>query len=168
MGITPANHYEFTRIVRKLATCEVENLRASSADNYISFRVENTDVLIKCLEEFDKVFLTVDLRLRLTAPSSKLNEFIAMIGAEKMPVNHPYRIIAIVSSGDHNLIIQRTARKDTYIVRCLRTRNLDVVLPPSAFLITGTLGSIKNDVSRCYNLLNKLYSSWLEVDSRSR
>ncbi|MCS7110706.1 MAG: hypothetical protein N3D82_01935 [Ignisphaera sp.] len=161
--IIPRNPYEFAKIVKRLTVCNVRNLRANSADNNIHFKVENVDALIGCLEGFDEVFLTVDLRLRLKVLGDRLNELIAVLNAKRMPALYPYRIIAVISSGDYHLAIQRTSNRNIYLIRCLRAKNLDVVLSPSTFLLAGTLDTIKNDINRCSKLLSRalLQSNWL-------
>lgn len=154
-SIITRDPYEFTKIVKKLTSCEVKNLRANSVDNYINFEVNDIDVLFRCLEGFKEIFLTIDLRVYLEISSDKLNKLINLLNAKKMPLSYPYRIIAVISNGNYHLTIHRTSDKNAYLVRCLKAKNLDIVIPPSTFLFTGTLDTIRNDINRCIELLNK-------------
>ncbi len=155
-SITTRNPYEFTKIVKKLTSCGVKNLRAISTDNYISFEVNDIDMLFRCLEEFKEIFLTIDLKAYLKISSDKLNEFISLLNAKKMPLSYPYRIIAIISNGNYHLAVHRTSDKNIYLARCLKVKNLDIILSPSSFLFTGTLNTIKNDIDKCVKLINKI------------
>jgi len=164
--IATRDHYEFTKTVKRLSICGAKNLRASSIDNYIYFEAEDLDRVFTCLEDFGKIFLTVDLKVYLRVSSDRLNELISSSNAKKMPMLYPYRIVAIVNNKDYHIAIQKTSNKNVYIARCIRATNPDIILSPSIFLFSGTMDAVKGEVRKCIELLNKVLSEHLRKPNK--
>lgn len=159
--IATRDHYEFAKTVKRLSICGAKNLRASSIDNYIYFEAEDPDKVFMCLEELGKIFLTVDLKVYLRVSSDRLNELIGSSNAKKMPMLYPYRIVAVVNNKDYHIAIQKTSNKNVYIARCIKVANPDIILSPSTFLFSGTMDTVKGEVRKCIELLNKVLSEHL-------
>lgn len=122
--------------------------------------------MFECLDEFKGIFLTVDLKIFINTPEEKLHKFLTSFNVRRTYTLYPYKIIAVVDGKDYQLILQRTSNRNTYIIRCVKAKNVDIVLPPSAFLFIGSIDSIKNEINKCIETLNKVLPPNIEKDLR--
>jgi hypothetical protein len=159
VSIALKNTYEFTKVLKRLIQCGVKNIKADSISNYIRFELENINIVFECLNEFKEIFLIVDLKAYINIPNSKLDDMIKSLNLRKMPLLYPYRIIAVINYNNYLLAIQKTSNRNVYLIRCIGGKNVDVVLPPSSLLFIGSIDIVRNEVSKCINILNSVLNN---------
>uniref|UniRef100_A0A7C5UWC5 Uncharacterized protein n=1 Tax=Ignisphaera aggregans TaxID=334771 RepID=A0A7C5UWC5_9CREN len=164
VSIAFKNTYEFTKVLKRLIQCGIKNIKADSINNYIHFELENINIkniniIFECLNEFKEIFLIADLKAYMNIPNSKLDDMIKTLNIRKMPLLYPYRIIAVINYNNYLLAIQKTSNRNVYLIRCIGGKNVDVVLPPSSLLFIGPIDTVRNEISRCTDILNSILNN---------
>ncbi len=159
ISIALKNTYEFTKVLKRLIQCGIKNIKADSINNYIRFELKNINIVFECLNEFKEIFLIVDLKAYINISNSRLDDMIKTLNLRKTPLLYPYRIIAVINYNNYLLAIQKTSNRNVYLIRCIGGKNIDVVLPPSSLLFIGSIDIVRNEISKCINILNSVLNN---------
>ena len=157
--------YGLVKASRVLKECGVETRNISINTLYNTIRASFNDVeKLKCALNI-KGFLSAEILS--TAKCDNIKHALSQMSFNILP-SAPQRIIGYKSFGEYTIVVQKTSKENTYLLRICNIKRFDVPLPPSACIFrikdSADVDHVKSAASlieRIEEELKKLCSSSL-------